>query len=129
MSRTTLTSFANTRAAFRYRETLEGSQYLFAWRYSPRTASWYLSVYSPDGETLLAGGVRVVVNWPLLRRHQSPDLPPGEFLAVDMSGENRDIEQQADLGSRVRVVYLSSDDEFVQAINNPTSTSLTITVL
>jgi hypothetical protein len=88
---------------------LDGTDYRLAMWWNTRDSRWYLSISLTDG-TQLVSGVAVVVGFPLLGRFASPDLPPGMLLAIDSTGDGVEIGQQADLGNRVRLVYIPEAD-------------------
>lgn len=88
---------------------LEGVEYLLTFAWSARESCWYLDVGDQDGNPL-ASGVKLVVSWPLLRRFNDDRLPPGFLYCVDMTGNGMDIEVPEDLGSRVLLTYITSDD-------------------
>lgn len=89
---------------FRYPIDLSGTEYVLRWRWFDRAASWYLDIAAADG-TEIATGIRIIVNFALLKFRSDPDLPAGEFMAFDQSGANLDPASQLDLADRVRVFY------------------------
>lgn len=89
---------------------LEGVEYVMHFYWSTREDCWYLDITDQEANEL-AMGVRLVVNWPVLRRFVDPRLPLGILTAIDMSGAGLDIEASTDLGSRVILFYITSDDE------------------
>ncbi len=88
---------------------LDGIEYLFDFAWSERESCWYFDLSDQD-ENPIAQLVRVVVSFPLLRRFRDARLPPGFLYAADTSGAGRDVEAQGDLGARVLLCYLTSDD-------------------
>lgn len=99
---------------------LEGTEYLFEFYWSSRESRWYLNIKN-QSEDLLAGAIAIVVAPAvvpeiiqyrgLLQRYQvNGNVPPGRLYAVDMSGEDREIESSGDLGVRVPLLYVTSDD-------------------
>ena len=91
-------------ADHRYPITLSGEEFILRWYWLDRTASWYLNIYEVDG-TEIATGIRVVVNFSLLKFRSDPRLPAGAMMAFDRSRANLDPEEQLDLGDRVVVLY------------------------
>jgi len=67
------------------RTTLDGREYILRFIFNEREQRWYLDIFSSD-ETPLALGLKLVVNWNLLRRETDERLPPGELYAIDFSG-------------------------------------------
>ena len=88
---------------------IEGVEYVMHFYWSTREDCWYLDITDQEGDEI-AMGVRLVVNWPLLRRFVDPRLPTGALVAVDMTGTGTDIEASTDLGTRVLLFYITADD-------------------
>lgn len=115
------TSSATTFKAFSEIVPIEGTEYLFQFYWSDREQAWYLSIANQD-ETPLASWIRLVANSNLLRRFRSlGTVPPGYLMAWDSSGQDQEIAVQADLGSRVLLAYVTSDDPILQGANLLTS--------
>lgn len=87
---------------------LEGVEYRFLVRWNDRDSGWYMDLSAADG-TLLLAGKKLVLGLPLLFRHRLVDGPPGELMAMDTtnSGVEAGLE---DLGTRVQLYYLTSDE-------------------
>lgn len=83
---------------------LDGRDFLFEFDWNDREGRWYLSIRGVD-ETPLALGIKVVANWPLLRRFSDPSLPQGSLFAADLSPENGESPTYLELGKRVRLLY------------------------
>ena len=60
--------------------TLDGSDFLFEFRYNQREDAWYFDVALTDG-TVLVRGVKVICNKPLLQRFADSRLPKGTLIA------------------------------------------------
>lgn len=118
------------RAAVRYLQELDGTLYLLRWRWLERPGAWYLDLGLPNG-TQLAAGIRVVVDWQLLRHRTDPRLPPGQLVAIDTSGRGRDIEEQTELGERVLVFYVTEEEvnAIVEAAQSTTDLGLSFEVV
>lgn len=94
---------------FGFSVELEGVNYGFTFRWNERSSQWSMDVADGDGNLLVAG-IRVVVDVPMLLRYRSiPRLPPGDIVAVDSTDQSRDPDFE-DLGRRVEVFYISSDE-------------------
>lgn len=103
---------SNTDSLFWQTTTLEGRSYLLTFRWAERSGRWTLDI-SHDGE-VLAAGIRLVADWPLLQPYKSdPLLPQGELFALDFSGQGLDPRLR-DLGDRVELVYFETT-EFEEA--------------
>jgi len=88
---------------------LEGVEYLFRFYWLDRSSVWVLNIYDQD-ENELALGLRLVVNVSLFGRFQDTRLPPGMLLCSDLSGADEDPRVITDLGTRVILAYITSDD-------------------
>jgi len=82
---------------------LEGARYQLAMDWNERESAWYLSVAEEDG-TQIVDGIRVVVDWPLLRKVAASTRPPGEIVFVDTSRSGEDPGRY-ELGERVVATY------------------------
>ena len=91
------------------RTTIEGVEYRLLFDYVGREDRWYLSIADQD-EVPLARGIKLVVNWPLLRRrHADPRLPPGELVVVDTT-EHGGSPGLDELGESFELVYYSAEE-------------------
>lgn len=111
------TSAAATIKSFSEIVPIEGTEYLLQFYWSDREQAWYLSIANQD-ETPLASWIRLVADSNLLRRFRSfGTVPPGYLMAWDSSGQSQEIATQADLGNRVLLTYITSDDPILQGAN------------
>lgn len=70
------------------RTRLDGRDYLLRFAYNEREERWYLSLYDED-ELPVLQGLKLVANHPLLKAYRSnPDVPPGELVVADLTGDN-----------------------------------------
>ncbi len=60
--------------------TLDGSDYLFEFRYNQREDAWYFDIGLTDG-TVLVRGTKVVCNVSLLKRFADSRMPKGTLFA------------------------------------------------
>jgi len=86
---------------------LEGSKYLFRFRWAERASAWLLDVRD-DQDVELVAGVALRNMTDLLRPFNNPSLPPGQLSVVDVDGTGVDA-GKADLGGRVQLFYADSD--------------------
>jgi hypothetical protein len=68
-------------AHYTQRTTLDGQPYVLTFRYNQREAAYYLEVALDDG-TVLAAGVKVVCNIPLLERLADLRAPRHTLIAI-----------------------------------------------
>ncbi len=92
---------------------LDGAIYRLLFRWNEREEKWYLTIKTVDGDVILS--TKIVSNWPLLRTLVHPSRPPGELVAVDVSGELGTDAGLTELGGRVLLLYYEGAD-----INPPT---------
>ncbi|MEY4548393.1 MAG: hypothetical protein RL685_4588 [Pseudomonadota bacterium] len=96
-------SGADAVEAYDQRTALEGTEYLWSFRYNLRRELWSFSIVALDGTPILTGQT-VHVGIALNRR--AVRGPPGVLLAIS---ETDDIEPPGlyELGARVKLCYLS----------------------
>jgi hypothetical protein len=88
---------------------LDSVAYSFDFRWNHRDSGWYLTLGDAEG-TPLAHGIRVVLGPDLLAMFPGREgFPAGVLVAVDSSGQELEAAQD-DLGSRVKLYYLSPAD-------------------
>ncbi len=84
---------------------LDGKSYGLTFKYSAREDRWYLTIRDVS-DVLLVGSIKIVGNWPLLRRSQYiPGIPNGGLVAADFSPQGGASPGYNDLGTRVRILY------------------------
>lgn len=86
------------------RVTLDGKEYLFKFDWNDRENRWYMGLFSVTGDPL-ATGIKVVANWPLLRKLAGDTVPPGVLIATDLSPQDGESPTYAELGTRVKLLY------------------------
>lgn len=92
--------------AYDFRVQLEGTDYIFQFRYNFRRELWTFSMVKLDGTYALTGQ-SVHVGIPLNRR--AVGGPPGVLIAIS---ETDDISSPTlqELGERVKLMYLTADE-------------------
>lgn len=95
-------------SSYDQRVVLDGREYVLAFQWNQREAKWYLSISDQDGSPIVHG-IKVVANFPLLRRLRDRRAPPGELYAQDRSGAGADPGLR-DFGTRVILVYHPAAD-------------------
>lgn len=86
--------------------TLDGQDYNLTFHYNSRDFSWYLDIADLQRVPILTG-IRLVVDWDLLRRCVDARRPPGILIANDLSGAGLDPGPD-DLGTRVELLYFEA---------------------
>lgn len=85
------------------RVIVEGTQYLFRFRWNTAAQSWYLDLSDADGVLILAGR-RCLADVRLLEQFGHLAVPPGVLLAFDTTTKQVDP-QLNDFGTRVLLLY------------------------
>lgn len=88
--------------------TLDGVRYLLDFRYSQRARVWYLAIALADNPSeWLAGGIKIVCNYPLLRYCADVRLPRGILVALTDSTDDTppDLGELGE-GKRVTLTYV-----------------------
>lgn len=78
-------SLPEDKASFEFRAVLGESEYTIALEWNQREARWYLSLSDTSGD-LIVSRVKVVADWPLLRRVNDGRRPVGDLYALDTLG-------------------------------------------
>lgn len=91
---------------------LDGRDYILRFSFNEREARWYLAIFDEE-ETPLLAGIKLVSNWKLLRfHHHDPRVPPGELMAIDLTGDNSPPGlDDFGIDKRVTLTYFTADDE------------------
>ena len=88
---------------------LEGSEYSFHFRWNDRAEHWTLDILADDETPLLCGRL-IRIGHPLLSQWKHlTRLPPGELIAIDNS-KRWDPPGRNELGDRVKLIYLTSEE-------------------
>jgi hypothetical protein len=105
-----LPTLADGSAWYEFSTTVDGLTFRFEFLWNDRTAAWYFNLRDAAG-TLLLAGVKVVTGWPLTARYlgKIPNLPPGQFVAIDSAGRDSDP-GLATLGEQHQLVYVPAAD-------------------
>lgn len=92
----------------RFQVELDRVTFNLTLHWNQREGYWYLTVADSAGAAI-ASGLKIVANWPLLRRIASHTAPKGEIMALDPTGKLGDPGLE-DLGSTFPLVYLEEAD-------------------
>lgn len=72
----------SSNSSFRQEITLDSRPYIISFHWNTRGAFWVMDIYDRD-ETLLLGGIKLVIGFPLKLRSNNPLLPAGDFWCID----------------------------------------------
>ena len=86
--------------------TLDGQDYVLTFSYNARDFSWYLDIADQDAVMIVAG-IRIIVDFDMLRRCVDARRPPGILIANDLSGAGLDP-GPSDFGTRVELLYFEA---------------------
>ena len=89
---------------------LEGANYLLFVRFQPWCACWYLSIATGGGRRHRER-IKLITNWPLLRKFADPRLPQGELMCVTF-GADQTMPTIGELGEglRCQLFYFTGDE-------------------
>jgi len=102
---------APTLANFYLQVALDGTTYQLTFTYNSRSEHYFMSIDDASGNNIRAG-IKVVINWPLLRTIVTSGRPLGELIALD--NRETDLEPAADplledLGNNVVIAYVEEE--------------------
>jgi hypothetical protein len=92
--------------SYNFSAVLEGTTYLFRFRFNRRAGRWFMDIATSDGVDLVCGIV-IQTNVNLIGRFEIDGMPPGLMLAYDESGQAADA-GILDLGVTVKLTYQES---------------------
>lgn len=92
--------------------SLDGVSYVLRLQYNQREACYYLSITDVTLGTDIVSGIKLVSNYPLIRRYDGGDivgLPPGELIAFSNTPDDSPADiGQLGLAARVTLLYLDA---------------------
>lgn len=94
--------------AFTQEIVLDNIPYRFTFNWNTRDTYWILSVADRD-EVKLISGIKLVMDYGLIRRYPGRNLPPGELIVIDPSGEIERAERD-DFQDKVNLIYITEDE-------------------
>lgn len=88
--------------AYSFSLELDGLLYTFRFRFNDRTGLWSMDIADSIDNDIL-NGVSLLINVPLIDVTKTL-LPPGEFILIDETGEDRNPGAD-DLGNDIKLLY------------------------
>lgn len=103
-------------SAYQFQITLDGKIYIFVFRWNSVSEYWTFDILD-FASTPIVVGIKLVINFPLIKRYASDLLPPGELIAVDPSG-SLDRIGRYDLGDNLAKLIYVTEQEYKDDIEN-----------
>lgn len=91
--------------AYDFDVELDGSEYNLDFLWNERDEHWYFTLSDSEGDIIVAG-VKIVVDWNLLRKCADARKPPGELIAIDTNEEGDP--SRYEFGNRVQLIYIEA---------------------
>ena len=92
--------------AYKFQIDLESVLYTFSFRYNERMDRWIMDIADQNENDILLG-TPILTRFNLVERFKTASLPPGEFFALDESG-NAKQPGRDDLGNDVKLFYVEA---------------------
>jgi len=93
-------------ANYEFKTDLEGTRYIFTFRFNTRANRWIVDILQDD-KTMILSGIPLVLGTDLIGRFQNADLPPGNLFLVNLENEYAECGRN-DLGNDVLLMYQES---------------------
>ena len=93
--------------AYTFQVELDGLVYRISLQFNTREGFWYLSLADSSGDEIRSG-IKVVVNWPLLRLAVEGASLPGSLFAIDTTDADLPPGIE-DLGESVLLTYVEEE--------------------
>ena len=94
--------------AYTFKQELEGSVYTFGFRFNERFGVWIMDISDEVGSPIILG-TPVYTDVNILGRFPYESLPPGFFVCIDQTGEQRNPSRD-DFGNEIKLLYLESSE-------------------
>lgn len=91
-------------SSFEQTVVLSGRRYRLRSKWNTVHEYWSLDILDGSSNEPIITGLKVIVGVELLNRYNDERLPPGQLIAVDMSGSIQRIGRN-DMGNRVQLIY------------------------
>ena len=91
--------------SYDFQINLENVIYTLDFDYNTRSEQWRVSVFDSSGENLLLGAIPILTDIPILYPFRNTEgLPPGEFVALDETGQGRNASRD-NFGTEIKLFY------------------------
>lgn len=98
----------NTFGHYKRQYELEGDIFTFEFHFNSRENAWYFDLFDSEG-TPIRRSIKITTGFPWLRQVALAGRPPGDLIAVDASGNDRQADFES-LGSTVKLLYFEESD-------------------
>ena len=88
--------------------TLENGLYRFLFTYNPRGLHWTMTIKDTN-DVVLVAGIKIVLQFELIRRYPDRGLPPGAIVAIPMDDSVTRITRD-NLGTDVKLIYITESE-------------------
>ena len=88
---------------------LDGVPYRLRFKWNHRGEFWTMRVSENDG-TIIASGIRVVLNYEMISSYADLELPPGKLFVTDLGGVVKSIERLSLFSGTLQLVYVAEDE-------------------
>ena len=96
-------------ASYTQQVTLDNVPYILEFSWNDRGNYWYIDISKTD-QTSIITGIKLVLNYDILRQHVMPDLPTGQLYIIDTTGDFTKIKRDDFENGRLQIVYVSKDE-------------------
>ena len=106
------------RSSYTPRSALDGRAYIPPFLHNQRLGRWFLDIADQDG-VAIGSGLRLVANYPVIRKLTDARRPPGEIYAIDLEGGGDDTDALGaiardpglgELGARFTLLYFDAEE-------------------
>lgn len=96
----------NQNSSFKFRTDLEDTTYSLEFNWNNRLERWHISIRDADEVDILVG-VPLNINYNILQRFRIPELPPGQLMLYDSTGQNLEATRES-FGETAFLLYEES---------------------
>jgi len=99
----------NDLPAYTFKQELDGTVYTFEFRFNERFSCWIMDILDETGEVPIILGTPVQTDVDILSRFILSSLPPGQFIVLDETGEQRNPDRD-NFGIEVKLFYVTEEE-------------------
>ena len=98
--------YNSSSSKFQYTMALDGNTYQFTFQFNFREGFWYMDIGDVDGNYIRTG-FKLTVGYYLLNQYRGDNLPPGNFIVLNLANDAVTILNFDTLGQQYKLVYLT----------------------